>query len=437
MPPRARSAPPTPGPPAGSGSPCCPSGTPSASRCWTTTSTCGRTRPPRRSPSSSPPSPTMGEQFGFDCRGPAALPGGRAHQPRAHRRQLVRASSMAPRPCWSARREMGKALGLKPRARIVGFASIGSEPTIMLTGPGRRPEKALKRCGMQAGDIDLFELNEAFASVVLRFMQELDVPHDQINVNGGAIAMGHPLGATGAMILGTVLDELERREKAHGADQPVHRCRHGHRHDHRAGAEHDPGNGPGHPHRRRCRRHRHAHHRPARPVDERHHAGADRRAGGAVDRIAGDAAHQGRHHHLGQAGLHRRRRPDGHRQHLRQRRQRPGADARDQPLLGRPAQAGDQRQARGRRDQRHGAGRRARALPRLPLPRAQQRPEGRRRPARSPGGPAAGRRRHAAAAAADRHPARAGADDPGHPRGAREGEGAWASCTPWRRPPTW
>jgi acetyl-CoA C-acetyltransferase len=111
-------------------------------------------------------------------------------------------------------REMGKALGLKPRARIVGFASIGSEPTIMLTGPAPSTEKVLKRCGMQASDIDLFELNEAFASVVLRFMQILDIPHDRINVNGGAIAMGHPLGATGAMILGVVLDELERRQKS-------------------------------------------------------------------------------------------------------------------------------------------------------------------------------------------------------------------------------
>ena len=107
--------------------------------------------------------------------------------------------------------EIGEQLNRPPRARIVGFASIGSEPTIMLTGPGPSAEKVLARCGMSASDIDLFELNEAFASVVLRFMQQLDIPHDKINVNGGAIAMGHPLGATGAMILGTVLDELERR----------------------------------------------------------------------------------------------------------------------------------------------------------------------------------------------------------------------------------
>lgn len=109
-------------------------------------------------------------------------------------------------------KEAGDELGLKARARIVGFSSTGSEPTIMLTGPGPSARKVLKRCGMEAGDIDLYELNEAFAAVVLRFMQELDIPHEQINVNGGAIAMGHPLGATGSMILGTVLDELERRD---------------------------------------------------------------------------------------------------------------------------------------------------------------------------------------------------------------------------------
>ena len=109
-------------------------------------------------------------------------------------------------------RETGMALGLTPRARIKSFASIGTEPTVMLTGPAPSALKALRRCGMTAGDIDLFELNEAFAAVVLRFMQELDVPHERINVNGGAIAMGHPLGATGSMILGTVLDELERRD---------------------------------------------------------------------------------------------------------------------------------------------------------------------------------------------------------------------------------
>ncbi|MEO1581002.1 MAG: acetyl-CoA C-acetyltransferase [Pseudomonadota bacterium] len=111
-------------------------------------------------------------------------------------------------------KDIGDALGLKPRARIKGFASIGTEPTIMLTGPAPSAEKVLKRCGMTTSDIDLFELNEAFASVVLLFMQQLDVDHDKLNVNGGAIAMGHPLGATGAMIFGTVLDELERRDQS-------------------------------------------------------------------------------------------------------------------------------------------------------------------------------------------------------------------------------
>ncbi|MEN5147400.1 acetyl-CoA C-acetyltransferase [Brevundimonas diminuta] len=111
-------------------------------------------------------------------------------------------------------KEMGEALGLKPRAKILGGASIGSEPSIMLTGPEPVTRKLLGKLGMQPGDIDLYELNEAFAAVVLRYMQALDIPHDKINVCGGAIAMGHPLGATGAMILGTVLDELERSNKS-------------------------------------------------------------------------------------------------------------------------------------------------------------------------------------------------------------------------------
>ena len=110
-------------------------------------------------------------------------------------------------------KEMGEALGLKPRARVRGMASIGSEPSIMLTGPSLVTEKLLKKLGMNVGDIDLYELNEAFASVVLRMMQALNIPHEKMNVNGGSIAMGHPLGATGAMILGTALDELERSDK--------------------------------------------------------------------------------------------------------------------------------------------------------------------------------------------------------------------------------
>ena len=109
-------------------------------------------------------------------------------------------------------REFANSAGLRPRARIRAFTSIGSEPTIMLTGPALVTEKLLRKAGMQVDDVDLFEVNEAFAAVVLRFMSHFDLAHERVNVNGGAIAMGHPLGATGAMILGTVLDELERRD---------------------------------------------------------------------------------------------------------------------------------------------------------------------------------------------------------------------------------
>ncbi|HEY5209746.1 MAG TPA: acetyl-CoA C-acetyltransferase [Stellaceae bacterium] len=110
-------------------------------------------------------------------------------------------------------REAGAAMGLKPRARIRAFGSIGSEPCIMLTGPEKVTRKVLARAGMATADIDLFELNEAFASVVMLYQKLLDIDPAKLNVNGGAIAMGHPLGATGAMILGTVLDELERTGK--------------------------------------------------------------------------------------------------------------------------------------------------------------------------------------------------------------------------------
>lgn len=107
-------------------------------------------------------------------------------------------------------KSLAKKIGRQPRARIRAFASIGSEPTIMLTGPALATRKVLKRARMSLADIDLFEVNEAFAAVVMRFMRDTGVGHDRINVNGGAIALGHPLGATGAMILGTALDELER-----------------------------------------------------------------------------------------------------------------------------------------------------------------------------------------------------------------------------------
>jgi len=109
-------------------------------------------------------------------------------------------------------REAGDAIGKKPRARIRAFANIGSEPAMMLTGPVDVTKKLLNNAGMSLADIDLIEVNEAFAAVVLRFMQAFDLDGSKVNVNGGAIAMGHPLGATGAMLLGTALDELERRD---------------------------------------------------------------------------------------------------------------------------------------------------------------------------------------------------------------------------------
>ncbi|MFI2369291.1 acetyl-CoA C-acetyltransferase [Streptomyces sp. NPDC018833] len=113
-------------------------------------------------------------------------------------------------------KEVGERYGLTPRARIVSAAVSGSEPTIMLTGPAPATRKALKRAGLTIDDIDLVEINEAFAGVVLRFAQDMGLSLDKVNVNGGAIAMGHPLGATGAMILGTLIDELERQDKRYG-----------------------------------------------------------------------------------------------------------------------------------------------------------------------------------------------------------------------------
>ncbi|ANZ38599.1 acetyl-CoA acetyltransferase [Lentzea guizhouensis] len=110
----------------------------------------------------------------------------------------------------------GQSLGLTPRARIVSVAVVGTEPTIMLTGPAPSARKALDRAGLSVEDIDLFEVNEAFSSVVLKFLRDMDIPEDKVNVNGGAIALGHPLGATGCMILGTLLDELERRDLRRG-----------------------------------------------------------------------------------------------------------------------------------------------------------------------------------------------------------------------------
>jgi acetyl-CoA C-acetyltransferase len=112
--------------------------------------------------------------------------------------------------------QVGKDLGLTPRARIVSAAVSGADPTIMLTGPAPAARKALAKAGLKTEDIDLFEINEAFAAVAMRFMRDMGISHEITNVNGGAIAMGHPLGATGAMILGTLIDELERRELKRG-----------------------------------------------------------------------------------------------------------------------------------------------------------------------------------------------------------------------------
>ncbi|GAW50208.1 acetyl-CoA acetyltransferase [Nocardioides sp. PD653] len=112
--------------------------------------------------------------------------------------------------------QVGVDLGLSPRARIISAAVSGADPTIMLTGPAPAARKALAKAGLEVGDIDLFEINEAFAAVAMRFMRDLDISHEITNVNGGAIAMGHPLGATGAMILGTLVDELQRRDLRRG-----------------------------------------------------------------------------------------------------------------------------------------------------------------------------------------------------------------------------
>jgi acetyl-CoA C-acetyltransferase len=113
-------------------------------------------------------------------------------------------------------KEKGEAMGLKPRAKIIAASVVGSEPTIMLTGPSPAANKALKKAGMKTEDIDLWEVNEAFAAVVLKFQKDLNISEDIVNVNGGAIAMGHPLGATGSMLVGTLLDEMERRDKTTG-----------------------------------------------------------------------------------------------------------------------------------------------------------------------------------------------------------------------------
>ncbi|MES2262637.1 MAG: acetyl-CoA C-acetyltransferase [Pseudomonadota bacterium] len=151
----------------------------------------------------------LGVRAGFDALALARYPEVERIE---HRHHAGNSSAIVDGACAMllGSRAAGIAAGLKPRARIRAFAEIGSEPTMMLTAPSFAAEKALKRAGMQARDVDLYEINEAFAAVPIRFTEALDIDPDRVNVNGGAIAMGHPLGATGAIILGTALDELER-----------------------------------------------------------------------------------------------------------------------------------------------------------------------------------------------------------------------------------
>ncbi|MFO0697493.1 MAG: acetyl-CoA C-acetyltransferase [Polyangiales bacterium] len=154
----------------------------------------------------------MGENFGFDAVAMQRYPGVEKIQHVHHAGNssgIVDGASAV----LVGSKEAGDRLGLKPRARVITSVSIGSEPCIMLTGPSIASKRALERAKMKVSDIDLFEINEAFASVVLLFAKEMGVGLDQVNVNGGAMAMGHPLGATGGMLVGTVLDELERSDK--------------------------------------------------------------------------------------------------------------------------------------------------------------------------------------------------------------------------------
>jgi acetyl-CoA C-acetyltransferase len=153
----------------------------------------------------------MGEQFGFDA---VAL----QRYPEVERIEHVHHAGNSSGIVDGASavllgsKAAGERLGLAPRARVVTSVSVGTEPCIMLTGPSIASKKALKRAGMSVNDIDLFEINEAFASVCLLFMEEMGIGHENVNVNGGAIAFGHPLGATGGMLVGTLIDELERRD---------------------------------------------------------------------------------------------------------------------------------------------------------------------------------------------------------------------------------
>ncbi len=155
---------------------------------------------------------TIGEMGGFDAVALDRYPEvERIHHPHhaGNSSAIVDGAAMA----LIGSKAIGEKLGMRPRARIRTLATIGTDPTIMLLGPAPASRKALQRAGMQASDIDLFEINEAFAAVVVRFMEDMRVAHDKVNVNGGAIALGHPLGATGCMLTATALDELERRDK--------------------------------------------------------------------------------------------------------------------------------------------------------------------------------------------------------------------------------
>ena len=174
-----------------------------------------RARPSSRSPALKPSFAAIGEMGGFDA---VALQKyhwvekiNHVHTP-GNSSGIVDGAALV----LIGSEQVGADLGLTPRARIVSVGVVGTEPTIMLTGPAPSARKALAKAGLTVDDIDLFEVNEAFAAVVLKFMKDLDVPHEKVNVNGGAIALGHPLGATGAMILGTLVDELERRDLRYG-----------------------------------------------------------------------------------------------------------------------------------------------------------------------------------------------------------------------------
>ncbi len=182
-----------------------------ASRCSPRTSTCGRRPRCRRWRSSNPRSCRWAQFAGFDAVAVQAHPDVESvnHVHHAGNSSGIVDGAAA---VLIGNAEAGKRADLKPRARIKAFANIGSEPAIMLTGPVDVTRKVLKKAGMTLSDIDLIEVNEAFAAVVLRFLQAFEVDRAKVNVNGGAIALGHPLGATGAMILGTAIDEMERRD---------------------------------------------------------------------------------------------------------------------------------------------------------------------------------------------------------------------------------